>query len=74
MEKMAAIAERGAPVHAAGDTGVSVALAYSNHRSIAPHVDSILAKKNYDVRFGRAFIFCATQRPTFPICNCLRWP
>ena len=57
VEQVAAVAERGAPVHIVGDTGVSAALAYSNHRSVAPHVDRIPAKSFDDVRFGRAFIF-----------------
>ena len=54
MDQLAAIAEHGAPVHVAGDTDVGAALAYSNHCSIAPHVDSILTKKIDDVRLGRA--------------------
>ena len=54
--QLAAVAERGAPVHVVGNTDVGAALAYSNHRSVAPQVDSTLAKKN-DARFGRAFIF-----------------
>lgn len=44
VEQLAAVAERGAPVHVVGDTDVSAALAYSNHRSVAPHVDRIPAK------------------------------
>ena len=75
VEQLAAVAERGAPVHVAGDTDVGAVLAYSNHRSVAPHVDSILAIVFDDVRFGRAFIFpsgAAHQIPT--TCDCPRWP
>ena len=66
MEQLAGIAEHGAPVHVAGDTDVSAALAYSNHRSIASHVVSILAKKIDDVRFGRAFIFPRSSAAHIP--------
>ena len=57
IEQLAATTERRAPVHVVGSTNVCAALAYSNHRSIASHVDGILAKILDDVRFGRAFIF-----------------
>jgi len=61
VEQLAAIAEDGAPVNVEGSTDISAALAYSNHRSVAPHSDSILAKIFDDVRFGRAFIFSAQR-------------
>lgn len=46
VEPLAAVAERGAPVHIVGDTGIRAALAYYIHSNVAPHVDSIPTKKN----------------------------
>ena len=66
VEQLAAIAEDGAPVNVEGSTDISAALAYSNHRSVAPHSDSILAKIFDDVRFGRAFIFPRSEAHTIP--------
>ena len=66
VEQLAAIAERGAPVHVAGDTDVNAALAYSNHRRIAAHVDSILANKIDDLRFGRTFMFLRSSATHVP--------
>ena len=42
------------------------ALAYSNHRSVAPHSDIILAKLFDDVRFGRSIIFPRSEAHTIP--------
>ena len=57
VEQLAAIAEHGAPVHVEWSTDIGAALAYSNHRSVAPHSDIILAKIFDDVLFGRSIIF-----------------
>ena len=70
--QLAAIAEHGTPVHVEGSTDIGAALAYSNHRSVAPHSDIILAKIFDDVRFGRSIIFRAAKRTQSPICGCLR--
>ena len=74
VEQLSAIAERGVPVHVTGDTDVSAALPYSNHRRIAAHVDSTLTNKIDYLQFGRAFMFLRSSAPTFPICDCFRWP
>ena len=66
VEQLAAIAEHGAPVHVEGSTDIGAALAYSNHRSVAPHSDTILAKIFDDVRFGRAFMFPRIDAHTIP--------
>ena len=72
--QLADIAEHGAPVHVDGSTDIGAALAYSNHRSVAPHSDIILAKLFDDVRFGRSIIFRAAKRTPSPICGCPRLP
>ena len=72
--QLAAIAEHGAPVHVEGSTDIGAALEYSNHRSVAPHSDTVLAKIFRDVRFGRSLIFRAEKRTPSPIWGCLRWP
>ena len=64
--QLAAIAEHGAPVHVGGSTDIGAALAYSNHRSVAPHSDTILAKIFDDVRFGRSIIFPRSEAHTIP--------
>ena len=51
VQQLAAIVEHGAPVHVEGSTDIGAPLAYSNHRSVAPHSDIILAKIFDDVRF-----------------------
>ena len=51
------IADNGAPVEVDGVGNLKAALAYSNHRSIAPYSKQILRKVWDDVRFGRAFVF-----------------
>ena len=66
MEQLAAIAEHGAPVHVEGGSDIGAALAYSNHRSVAPHSVSTLAKIFDDVRFGRAFIFPRREAHIIP--------
>ena len=58
--------EHGAPVHVEGSTDIGAALAYSNHRSVARHSDTVLAKVFDDVRFGRAFIFLRSEAHTIP--------
>ena len=74
VEQLVAIAEHGAPVHVEGGTDIGAALAYSNHRSVAPHSDIILAKIFDDVRVGRSIIFPRSEaRTPSPICGCLRW-
>ena len=64
--QLAAIAEHGAPVHVDGSTDIGAALAYSNHRSVAPHSVIILAKLFDDVRFGRSIIFPRSKAHTIP--------
>ena len=49
-----------------GSTDIGAALAYSNHRSVAPHSDAILAKIFDDVRFGRPTIFPRSEAHTIP--------
>ena len=66
VEQLAAIAEHGAPVHVEGSTDIGAALAYSNHRSVAPHSDAIFAKIFDDVRFGRPIIFPHSEAHTIP--------
>ena len=66
VEQLAAIAEHGAPVHVEGSTDIGAALAYSVHRSVAPHSDIILAKIFDDVRFGRSIIFPRIEAHTIP--------
>ena len=44
VEQVTAITEHGAPVHVEGNTDIGAAQAYSNHRSVDPHSDIILAK------------------------------
>ena len=66
VEQLADIAEHGAPVHVDGSTDIGAALAYSNHRSVAPHSDIILAKLFDDVRFGRSIIFPRSEAHTIP--------
>ena len=66
VEQLAAIAEHGAPVHVEGSTDIGAALAYSNHRSVARHSDTVLAKIFDDVRFGRAVIFPRGESHTIP--------
>ena len=66
VEQLAAIAEHGAPVHVEGSTDIGAALAYSNHRSVAPHSDIILAKIFDDVRFGRSIVFPRSEAHTIP--------
>ena len=70
--QLADIAEHGAPVHVDGSTDIGAALAYSNHRSVAPHSDIILAKLFDDVRFADQLFFRAAKRTPSPICGCLR--
>ena len=65
VEQLAAIAEHGAPVHVEGRADIGAALAYSNHRSVAPHSD-ILAKIFDDVRFGRSLIFQHSEAHIIP--------
>ena len=74
--QLAAISEHGASVHVEGSTDTGATLAYSNHRSVAPYSDIVLAKIFDDVRFGRSIIFRAakTKRTPSPICGCRRWP
>ena len=67
METFAAIAGRGPPVHVVKDTDVRAALAYSNHRSIAPHVDSTLANMFDHLRYGRALNFTRISALHIPI-------
>ena len=66
VEQLAAIAEHGAPVHVEGSMDIGAALAYSNHRSVSPHSDIILAKIFDDVRFGRSNIFPRSEAHTIP--------
>ena len=66
VEQLAAIAEHGSPVHVEGGTDICAALAYSNHRSVAPHSDIILSKIFDDVRFGRSIIFPRSEAHTIP--------
>ena len=66
VEQLAAIAEHGAPVHVEGSTDIGAPLAYSNHRSVAPHSDIILAKIFDDVRFGRSTSFPRSKAHTIP--------
>ena len=66
VEQLAAIAEHGAPVHVEGSTDIGAALAYSNHRGVAPHSDIILAKIFDDVRFGRSSFFPRSEAHTIP--------
>ena len=61
VEQLAAIAEHGAPVYVEGSTDIGAVVAYSNHRSVAPHSDIILAKIFDDVRFGSSIIFAAQR-------------
>ena len=49
-----------------GSTDIGAALAYLNHRSVAPHSDIILAKIFDDVRFGRSIIFPRSEAHTIP--------
>ena len=65
--QLAAIAEHGAPVHVDGSTDIGAALAYSNHRSVAPHSDIILAKLFDDIRFGRSIIFPRSEAHTLSL-------
>ena len=58
--------EHGAPVHVQGSTDIGAASAYSNHRSVAPHSDAILAEIFDDVRFGRSIIFPRSEAHTIP--------
>ena len=64
--QLAAISEHGASVHVEGSTDTGATLAYSNHRSVAPHSDIILAKLFDDVRFGRSIIFARSEDNTIP--------
>ena len=64
--QLAGFAGNGAPVHVEGSTEFGAALAYSNHRSVAPHSDTILAKIFDDVRFGRSIIFPRSEAYTIP--------
>ena len=66
VEQLADIAEHGATVHMEGGTDIGVALAYSNHSSVAIHSDTITAKIFDDVRFGRAVIFPRSEAHTIP--------
>ena len=66
VEQLAAIAEHGAPVHGEGSTDIGAVLAYSNHRSVAPHADIILGKIFDDVRFGRSKSFPRSEAHTIP--------
>ena len=66
MEKLADIVKHGAPVHVEGSTDIGAALAYSNHRSVAPHSDAILAKIFDDVRFRRPIVFPRSGAHTIP--------
>ena len=66
VEQLADIVEHGAPAHVEGSTDIGAALAYSNHRSVAPHPDTILAKIFDDVRFGRSIIFPRSDAHTIP--------
>ena len=66
VDQLAGITEHGAPVHVDGSTDIGAALAYSNHRSVAPHSDIILAKIFDDVRFGRSIIFPRSEEHTIP--------
>ena len=66
VEQLADIAEHGAPVHVKGSTDIGSALAYSNHRSVAPHSDAILAHIFNYVRFGRSIIFPRSEAHTVP--------
>ena len=47
-------------------TDINATLAYSNHRTVAPHSDIILAKIFDDVRFGRSIIFPRSEAHTIP--------
>ena len=67
--QLVVIAEHGAPVHFDGSTDIGAALAYSNHRSVAPHSDFILAKLFDDVRFADQLFFRAAKRTPSPICG-----
>ena len=66
VEQLAAIAEHGAPVHVVGSTDIVAAVACSNHRSVAPQSDVILAKIFDDVRFGRSITFPRSEAHTIP--------
>ena len=66
VEQLADIAEHGAPVHVEWSTDIVAALAYSNHRSVAPHSDIIFAKIFDDVRLGRSIIFPRSEAHTIP--------
>ena len=66
VEQLADIVEHGAPVHVEESTDIGTALAYSNHHSVAPHSDAILAKIFDDVRFGRSIIFPRSEAHTIP--------
>lgn len=66
VEQWADIAEHDAPVHIEGGTDIGAASACSNHRCVAPHSDSILAKVFDGVRFGRAFIYPRSEAHAIP--------
>ena len=66
VEQLADIAEHGAHVHIEGSTDIGAALAYSNHRRVAPHSEIIFAKIFDDVRFGRSIIFPCSEAHNIP--------
>ena len=72
--QLAAIAEHGAPVHIDGRTDIGAAIAYSNHHSVAPHSDVILASSSMTYGLVDQLFFRAAKRTPSPICGCLRWP
>ena len=66
VDQLAGITEHGAPVHVDGSTDIGAALAYSNHCSVAPHSDIILAKIFDDVRFWQSIYFPRSEAYTIP--------
>lgn len=71
---LAAIAKHGAPVHDEGSMDIGAALAYSNHRNVAPHSDRILAKVLTTYGLGGHLLFRAPKRIPFHFSGCPRRP